>query len=428
MFDVIEHTLSAAVADNGTFTVSYPDNRSAGDYTGAHAHVLIAMQTKFLAPEQFTLTFGASNITVTYLGSTTIPTASAVILQVDRLGTDDKQPEKVVVLNKMPRSFLYPVSLGSPDAADANGFVESQDLTSAGVFSVNTTAAAAIAAGALAGTADVPRNVVAAWTTSATLTFTGTDEFDETVIEVSAAGTSHTGKKAFKTLTSVSTDVNVTSLTVGTGNVLGLPVYVESAKRVVGEFQGGVPLQKKPGVAYVTLTDALVSEVPISGRVTDITTMFQTAWTVAKTPSLGKNGSALKMGAAGSADMTITLQGATGATADIGDKVTITGALPHTLTANDVASGDYLNLILTGAMTASEKYQTIVEITALKEADEVLRLHGTFVAGVTSAATGTTGDVRGTYTPQTTPDGATAFEMLVWTADPGNRGVPQYNG
>src|SRR3990167_3373097 len=188
MFDVIEHTLSAAVADNGTFTVSYPDERSAGDYTGAHAHVLIAMQTKFLAPEQFTISFGASNMTVTYLGSTTIPVASNVILQVDRLGTDDKQPEKVVALDKMPRAFLYPVSLGSPDASDANGYIESQDLTSAGVFSVDTTAAAAIAAAALVGEADVPRNVVAGWTTTSVLTVTGTDEFGKTIKESSASG------------------------------------------------------------------------------------------------------------------------------------------------------------------------------------------------------------------------------------------------
>src|SRR3990167_1415532 len=124
MFDVIEHTLSAAVADNGTFTVSYPDERSAGDYTGAHAHVLIAMQTKFLAPEDFSISFGATNMTVTYLGSTTIPVSSNVILQVDRLGTDDKQPEKVVLPEKMPRGHLYPISLGSPDTADANGYVE----------------------------------------------------------------------------------------------------------------------------------------------------------------------------------------------------------------------------------------------------------------------------------------------------------------
>lgn len=135
-----------------------------------------------------------------------------------------------------PLDPLVKVDLGAPDADDANGFVESQDLTSAGVFSVDTTAAAAIAAAALAGVADVPRNVVAAWTGTGVLTVTGTDEYDEVISEASASGTSLTGKKAFKTVTNISSSADITGLTVGTGDVLGLPYVLTSEQDVLAFY------------------------------------------------------------------------------------------------------------------------------------------------------------------------------------------------
>ena len=55
-------------------------------------------------------------------------------------------------------------------------------------------------------------------------------------------------------------------------------------------------------------------------------------------------------------------------------------------------------------------------------------IDGTAVAGVTSVATSTTGDVRGTYDPGVSCDGAVNFKLLVITADPTKRGVPQYAG
>lgn len=72
-------------------------------------------------------------------------------------------------------------------------------------------------------TPDAPRNVVAAWTTTAVATVTGTDYYGQPQTEVSASGTSMTGKKAFKTITAVTFSVAVTGATVGTGVKFGLP-------------------------------------------------------------------------------------------------------------------------------------------------------------------------------------------------------------
>lgn len=83
---------------------------------------------------------------------------------------------------------------------------------------------------ATAGVATIPtpRNVVAAWTNTAIMTVVGTDQYGETMTEASASGTSHTGKKAFATITSITFNAAVTAATVGTGVVIGLPYRVDA--------------------------------------------------------------------------------------------------------------------------------------------------------------------------------------------------------
>ena len=54
---------------------------------------------------------------------------------------------------------------------------------------------------------------------------------------------------------------------------------------------------------------------------------------------------------------------------------------------------------------------------------------GTTVAGSASVVSGTTGDVRGTYTPATTlPNGAHVYEVAIIAPDPTQLGLPQFAG
>lgn len=89
-------------------------------------------------------------------------------------------------------------------------------------------------------TLDVPRNVVAAWTGTAILTITGTDVYGKTMSEVTASGTSHTGKKAFKTITSVSSNASITAATVGSGSVLGLPFRTDASDLLAARFNNAI--------------------------------------------------------------------------------------------------------------------------------------------------------------------------------------------
>lgn len=117
---------------------------------------------------------------------------------------------------------IYVHDFGAPAAAVSNGISASQSVSAGAAFLIN----GSLASGGVA-TFDVPRNVVAGWTTASILTIVGTDEYGERIVETSASGTSHAGKKAFKTITSVTSSASITLATVGSGDVLGLPYRVD---------------------------------------------------------------------------------------------------------------------------------------------------------------------------------------------------------
>jgi len=424
MFKTSETTVGSAVATSGTITFSYPANTSAGSFAAYGHKIWVDKFQRLLAsPSDFTVSFGASNITVTYLGSTTIPVGARCNAQFNIEGGDDGELPTDVDESEVKRTSLSTVAtvnLGSPDTADANGYVESQDLTSAGVFSVNSTAAAAIAAAALAGTADVPRNVVAAWTGTAVLTVTGTDEYGNTIVESSASGTSFTGAKAFKTVTGISSSANITSLTVGTGNVLGLPFFIGDAGDVLQELEDNALIGKTAGRVFIQdhMLEAAVNAgtsleltSPVNGTIKKLTTVARGTITTGGAITVEVNTTAVD-------GLSVTVADASSA----GDVDSDTPTEGHASTA--VSVGDRIEIIPASAFNASADIFVILEI----EVAAGDQLEGTLVAGVSAAATATTGDVRGTYTPATTPDGATAFDLIVATPDVKYLGVAQYAG
>lgn len=293
-FETIATTLSAAVALGSSFNIAYPDGKSADDYIGA-AESWITSQSRnpiYQKEGHFSLSFGAASISVT-LNMGNFPEGEAVYLHVD---VGNSGSESLNVANELKMAALTPVkiNLGTPVASDSDGAVASQACTAAGGLATGINGA--FAADGVA-TLDVPRNIVAAWTGAAVLTVTGTDEYGNTLVESSGSGTAMTGKKAFKTITKVTSSADVTGLTVGTSKVLGLPAFLGDLTDIVAEIEDGA------------------------------------------------------------------------------------------------------------AATA-----------------------GTLVVADTATATATTGDVRGTYSPNSNPDGSKAFELIALMRDPASKGVDQYAG
>ncbi len=218
-FDVVEHTLASAVADAATFTVDYPTNRDAGDYAGGREHQAVSHEYGEI---EAGFSFGTSNITVTNNAGVTLAAGTKFWVQLDRLGRNEVSRE-LAEPDKMVPANVVVINLGAPDTADADGVAQSQAATAASGLATGLNGALVVDGEAVF---DVPRNVVAAWTTTAVLTITGEDVDGNVMVESSGSGTSMAGAKAFKKVTGVAVSVDVTGLTIGTGDVLGLPAFL----------------------------------------------------------------------------------------------------------------------------------------------------------------------------------------------------------
>lgn len=233
-FFIAEKVLSAAVATSGTFTIDYPDGTDAGTFQGGSGHKMYAAghQYEYTSPAGFTVSFDATTITITHLGATALPLGKRVTMQFNGVGASPVADPDMRGVKRVSAATPVLVSLGAPDTADPNGVSESQGATTMALDG-------ALVAGGVA-TFDVPRNVVGAWTTTAVATITGTDEYGNVIVETSASGASHTGKKAFKTVTSVVMSTAVTGATFGTGVVLGLPFRLKRKGDAIAEIEDGV--------------------------------------------------------------------------------------------------------------------------------------------------------------------------------------------
>ena len=129
----------------------------------------------------------------------------------------------------IPRIGLVEADLGTPIVADVNGLFAEDLATAGGSFTLD---GALVTAGV--ATFDVPRGVqiVNAGASTSVITFTGTDQYGSALVEslTSNGATIVYGKKAFKTITGVTTDSDTTAtLTAGSSDLLGLPFAVADA-------------------------------------------------------------------------------------------------------------------------------------------------------------------------------------------------------
>jgi hypothetical protein len=233
---VVKGVLGAAIPDAGTFTVGYPSRLAPdagfydeGTFYGAMSHSLVVGQGVLAFPGKFDLTFGTGNITVTNKSGAAWPAGAEYILDLSTQG----KPVFVATgkkVNRASRADVLLLNLGAPDAAAANGISLTQSVT---------TLIPALLNGAIGVNLDVPRNVVGAWTGAAIVTVIGLDEYGNVLREASASGTTFTGKKAFKKITSITPVGSITAATFGTGDVIGLPVFLPGAGSVLRELQDG---------------------------------------------------------------------------------------------------------------------------------------------------------------------------------------------
>jgi len=414
---IVETTLSADLVGGGTFAVGYPAGFSKGSFVGSLKHKLATGSGNvFPSPAYFTLTFGATSVTVNWTSvSPTLPAGTKVLLELDMPGKNSAEVKVPIspIPGNMVRSGLFAINLGAPATADADGYCASQSVAQN---------ASAILNGALVssgvGVSDVARNIVAGWTTNAVLTFTFKDEHGNTVVEKSAGGSAtFTGKKACKRLISVSSDTAITGLTVGTGNVFGLPVYVPSVAAVIAELEDGYNI-KPPARVFLPWeleqTELLAPTAedlvcPVDGFIDTSRAAIQGAVTTGGDLTIEVN--------------TVAVTGLSHTVANSATKGTRYEDRPTAPRSSTtaVAKGDRITVTPASAFDTAGSINGALEI-------EVTGLQGTFVGGSTAKPTATTGDVRGTYAPRSTPDGTISYELLVRLDDADFYGQAQFAG
>lgn len=233
-----QKTLTTAVATAGTFTLDYPEGYTVDDFTlSAPEHILgigasAGSKSYFTGADYFSVAFGASSITVTWNGAATIPANSVAQLQLDLPGANDAE-DSIVLPPRVRRVSTVYIDLGKPDASSATYF----------------RAAAAIGAGGaltlLQTTLDVPRNIIitnAGDDSGDTYTVTGTDEYGVAVVETITGANAGVaaGKKAFATVSSITASgASAGDVSIGFGDVLGLPIWLPSTSHVLDELQDG---------------------------------------------------------------------------------------------------------------------------------------------------------------------------------------------
>lgn len=406
----IEVLLGSAVADAGTVAVNYPSGFSDGDFENGVGHYLSLNGAKLSQPEKIGLSFGDTAVTITNRTGDAWPAGSRGYLQLNLPGKEAgvfyADPATGDVAKRLNAQKLHPLllNLGAPLTLDADGFCASQSITAA---------AEAVLDGALVASSraicDVPRALQAAWTGTAVLTVVGTDLYGRSLTEQSASGTSFTGKKAFKEVTSITLSANVTAFTLGTSDVLGLPVRVETAAHVVKEFVDGVEQAKKP--SYIRLPFAILEAEADAGTLAYIFPGFAGEIVdagVAVGDAITTGGDlTFHVGATQVDGLTLTL-GAVAAGTVYSDTPTAGHA------SISFAATDYITVTPASAINASGR---LVGWIGVKPTAPLM---GTLVAGLTkdTKSTATTADVLGTYDPVAACDGTKNFMLSVSVPDP----------
>jgi hypothetical protein len=238
------------------------------------------------------------------------------------------------------------------------------------------------------------------------------------MVETTASGTTHTGSKAFKEITSVTSSASITSATVGTGNKLGLPVFLTSGTNILAELENGFNMKPAGRVLIpfeIEQTELLAGTAeeivcPVDGYIDTMRGIVQGAVTTGGAVTVEVNTTTV-------VGLSITL-----ANSDAkGVRYSDTPTTPRSATTV-VAKGDRITVTPAAAIDTAGQLNGFIEI-------EATGVQGTIVAGDNSnAPSGTTSDVRGTYTPRTVPDGATRYALLLQLADPDFLGQDQYAG
>lgn len=260
-------TPSSALATNGTLVFSYPsiplsgyrtdpypfdanhisqnaapqglEQTSSGDFAYSYQHRAYAsgLQAPLVYGKDFSLSFSdtiATGITMTYLGSTSIPAGTPITLQLHIIGQNNGD-----VFNEDPRqgrNAMIPttvVRFGTPLAANTTLVLATTAVADTVLHALTTPVVL-----------DIPRSlqIVSSGSDTAVITIRGLDEYGVAMTEsLTLNGTTPVlGKKAWKTVVSYQAGAAMANnLSIGSSVKMGFPMMLGAKAYVISESVDG---------------------------------------------------------------------------------------------------------------------------------------------------------------------------------------------
>lgn len=315
----------------------------------------------------------------------------------------DGKPQRGMYAS-LPSRFNF----GAVVAPDRNGLVTSVDPASGATLTLN---GALVTAGV--GIMDTPRCITIYATTdehTKSILATGTDVYGQTMTETIAGPTGNgaikisSGKKAFKTVTSLVTTGDFGTIEVGSGSILGLPFAALAQRNIVPSVPGSncpvaSPVTIRTTIAVLGTAETRYIVAPISGVISAIMGVGNANGSTATATITAINTSASASASYFANPVIGTMTYTTAYTA---------GSVPTTTTLNagngSVNAGDIISIATDGGGDSA----AVVEVSLVIEPMKLV------IADATAIATSSTGDVRGTVDIGQAADGTKTIGVILF--------------
>jgi hypothetical protein len=233
-FAPINFVIEAPLPPKGTISIPYPPGRNEGHFFGGINHTLSIEGVFFRSPRDFMLITLPDRINFVWNGAFALPVGTLLNIQADMPAGESYFDSKnnVTVLG-MIQAPLFMVNLACPVAASESYWIEAAAISDAQPLKLAHTQT------------PVARNVIL-YTDSdnshTTFTIEGEDMYRRPMIEkiIPTASQATKGRKAFSRIQRITSSHACTGkVSIGTGNRIGLPVFLPSPGYVMREIIGG---------------------------------------------------------------------------------------------------------------------------------------------------------------------------------------------
>jgi hypothetical protein len=217
------------LSSGASLNIPYPEGRNEGYFFSGVNHTMTVGGSFFRCPRDFLIVTAPDRITLTWQGNATIPARSVLNIQLETPGSDFYFDAKNgVTVNNMVHSPMFMLNLGAPQAAQEDAIAHRQQSAADRPLQLANEKT------------DCPRNLIvyaAAPSAECHFLVEGLDVYGRTLRE-NIIGASQ-GRKAFATIRKITPSHACGEACVGTGAMLGLPVFLPAPGFLMREIING---------------------------------------------------------------------------------------------------------------------------------------------------------------------------------------------